>query len=202
MDRQMGLRFPLNGRALLARLGLALLAVALLSFGGVVLAQDRVDVPLSAVGNSGVSGDATLVASGEATEATLNVTGLPANAEAQASVHAGTCEMPSASFSALPNLTADASGAATVTGPVLFQGSENVALATITDGQHIISIQSGGQMVACGVIPNWAAVQGPSQLPTTGSGAFPVMPAIVGLLGLSVLVTGLFLRERSRRPLS
>jgi hypothetical protein len=191
---KLGLRF--------ARLGILLSALALLSFVSVVLAQDRVDVPLEAVGSSGVSGDATLVASGEATEATLTVTGLAPNTEAQASMHAGTCDMPSASFSALPNLTADAGGAASATGAVLFQGSQDVALATMTDGQHIIQIQAGGQVVACGVIPNWAAVQGPSQLPESGGATFPVEAAIVGILGLGALTAGLFLQERSRRSLS
>jgi hypothetical protein len=184
-----------NGRARLARLGVFLLALALLSMGGVALAQDAVDVPLSPVGDSGVSGTARLVAAGEATEVTLEVTGLEPNADAQASMHAGTCEMPSASFAALPNLQADAEGNATATGSVLFQGSEDVALATMTDGEHIISVQSGGQMVACGVIPNWAAVQGPSELPETGGGTFPVAVAIVGILGLGVLTGGLLLRQ-------
>lgn len=185
-----------------ARLGLSILAVALLFLSSAALAQDRVDVPLTAVGDSGISGDATLVASGEGTEVTLNVTGLAANAEAQASMHAGTCEQPSASFAALPSLTADANGSATATGRVLFQGSEDVALQTMADGQHIISISSGGQVVACGAIPNWAAVQGPSQLPTTGGAGFPLPAALAVLLGLGVLAGGLLLREHSRRPLS
>ena len=192
---KMGFRF--------ARLALSFLAVALLSLGGVALAQDRVDVPLTAVGDSGVSGDATLIASGEATQVTLNVTGLAANAEAQASMHAGTCEAPSASFAELPSLTADASGNASATGSVLFQGSEDVALLTMADGEHIISISSGGQVVACGVIPNWAAVQGPSGLPQTGGAGFPLPAALAVLLGLGALGAGLLLRERGRssRPL-
>ena len=181
-----------------ARLAMAVLAVALLSLGGVVLAQDRVDVPLSAVADSGVSGDATLVTSGEGTEVTLNVAGLAANAEAQASMHAGTCEQPSASFAALPSLKADANGNATATGRVLFQGTEDVALLTMADGQHIISISSGGQVVACGAIPNWAAVQGPSQLPETGDGTFPTVVALAGILGLASLTGGLYLRARVR----
>jgi hypothetical protein len=37
--------------------------------------------------------------------------------------------MPSASFAALPNLKADATGRATMTGFVLFHGTENVALS-------------------------------------------------------------------------
>jgi hypothetical protein len=186
----------------IVRLAIFLSALALLSLGGAALAQDRVDVPLTAVGNSGVSGDATLIGAGEATQVTLNVTGLAANAEARATMHAGTCETPGASFAALPNLAADASGNASATGAVLFQGSEDVALQTMADGEHIISISSGDQVVACGVIPNWAAVQGPSQLPTTGGAGFPLLAAITGLVGFAILTAGLLLKQRSRRTLS
>jgi len=186
----------------IARIGLSVLAVALLSLGGVALAQEFVDVQLDAVGDSGVSGTARLTVAGEATEVSLDISGLDPNAEAQASLHAGTCDAPSASFSALPNLTADANGNASATGSVLFQGSENVAFQTVADGEHIISISSGGQVVACGVIPAVASVQQPSQLPETGGAGFPLGPAIAGILGLGALAAGLFLRERGRRTLS
>jgi len=59
---------------------------------------------------------------------------------------------PSASFAALPDLKADATGRARATGSVLYHGTENVALATMADGEHIIAIQAG-QFVACGMIP-------------------------------------------------
>ena len=59
-------------------------------------------------------------------------------------MRANTCAMPSASFAALPDLKADATGRATATGSVLFHGTENVALATMADGEHIIAIRAGG----------------------------------------------------------
>lgn len=136
----------------LARIGMLVVAVALLSLGGMALAQEYVDAQLDPVNDSGVSGTARVTAAGEATEVTLNVSGLEANAEAQASMHSGTCDMPSASFAALPNLTADADGNASGSGTILFQGSENVSLASIADGEHVIIVQSGGENVACGVI--------------------------------------------------
>ena len=52
-------------------------------------------------------------------------------------MHAGTCAMPSASFAPLPYLKADATGRTTATGLVLFHATENVALATMADGEHI-----------------------------------------------------------------
>ena len=170
----------------LARIGMLVVAVALLSLGGVALAQEYVDVQLDPVNDSGVSGTARVTAAGEATEVTLNVSGLEANAEAQASMHSGTCDLPSASFAALPNLTADADGSASASGTILFQGSENVSLASIADGEH----------VACGVIPVGASVQQPSQLPETGGAGFPLAAVILGVAGLGALAGGLLLGQR------
>ena len=185
---KMGMKF--------ARIGMLVVAVALLSLGGVALAQEYVDVQLDPVNDSGVSGTARVTAAGEGSEVTLNVSGLEANAEAQASLHSGTCDMPSASFAALPNLTADADGRASGSGTILFQGSENVALASIADGEHVIIVQSGGQNVACGVIPVGASVQQPSQLPETGGTGFPLAAVILGVAGLGALAGGLFLGQR------
>src|SRR3712207_7292125 len=59
-----------------------------------------------------------------------------------------TCALP-----ILPSLTADSTGKANASGLVLFRGRENVAFSTVTDGDHIINITSGGRVVACGAIP-------------------------------------------------
>ena len=134
-------------------LGTSLVVLALLLFPGMVLAQEVVTVQLDPVGESGVSGTTTLSAAGDGTQIELDINGLAPGADAQGSMHAGTCAMPSASFAALPDLKADATGRATATGSVLFHRTENVALATMTDGEHIIAIQAGGQAVACGTIP-------------------------------------------------
>jgi LysM repeat protein len=125
-------------------------------------ALPQVIVQLSPEGGSGVGGTATFVAAGDeahapdmddATRVSLEVVGLPPNATAQSSLHAGTCAQPGASAAALPNLTADSSGNANASGMVLFRGSENVAFSTVADGSHIIRITSGDRVVACGAIP-------------------------------------------------
>lgn len=182
-------------------LGIALVAVALLPLPAMALAQEAVTVQLDPMGDSGVSGTATLTAAGEATDVTLDLEGLAAGAEAQATMHAGTCAMPGASFAALPDLTADETGAATATGSVLFRGTENVALATMADGEHVIAIQAAGQMVACGIIPELTAESTAPVLPATGGMTLSLVAAIVGVLGLVALSAGLFLRRlnRSRR---
>jgi LPXTG-motif cell wall-anchored protein len=113
-------------------------------------------------------------------------------------MQAGTCAMPSASFAALPDLTADAGGRATATGSVLFRGTEAVALATMADGEHILAIQTE-QVVACGVIPApVSATLAPGTLPATGGVASWFMAGGAGVLGLCALSAGLFLSRRSR----
>lgn len=171
-------------------LGALLLVVALLP--ATALAEEQVPLNLDAVGGSGVSGTALLMPAGEGTNVTLEVQGLPAGADARAVMNAGTCAQPSASFAALPNLKADSSGKATAHGSILFHGTDPVALATIADGQHIISIQTD-KVVACGVIPHLAAVGAPSQLPSTGGTGFPQFALMIAALGLVVLSSGLIL---------
>ncbi len=117
------------------------------------VAQQPVTVQLDPVAESGVSGTANLTAQDGATEASLEVTGLTPGSTAQSSLHAGTCDQASASFTAITELTAGDNGVATASGPVLFRGSDDVALTTMTDGDHIIAISSAGQLLACGSIP-------------------------------------------------
>jgi hypothetical protein len=182
----------------LSRLGLlslSLVSLALLFLPGLVMAQEAVTVQLDPIGGSGVSGTATLTAAGEGTQVTLDIQGLAPNATAQAAMQANTCDMPSASFAALPELTADGSGRATATGSILFRGTDDVALATMADGAHVITIQTG-QVVACGVIPQLASASGLPALPATGGVAGSFMTITVSILGLCFLALGLFLGRR------
>jgi hypothetical protein len=178
--------------------GISLVVLALLLLGGTVMAQEAVTVQFDPVGKSGVSGTAALVPAGDGTHVTLDIKGLVPGAAARATMHAGTCAMASASFAALPDLKADATGRATATGSVLFRGTENVALATMADGEHIIAIQRAGQIVACGVIPRLTSASAPPTLPVTSSAAFSLMAATAGVLGLCALSAGLFRRQRSQ----
>jgi Cu/Zn superoxide dismutase len=179
-------------------LAISLVFLALPLWPGTVMAQEVITAQLDPVGDSGVSGTATLIAAGDGTNVELDIKGLTPGADARSAMHAGTCAMPSASFAALPNLKPDATGRATATGSVLFRGTEDVALATMADGEHIIAIQAGGQVVACGVIPNLTSGSAPPTLPVTGGAAFWLMAAIAGALGLCVLSGGLFLRQHSQ----
>jgi hypothetical protein len=184
--------------AWLRLLGISLIVLAVLLLPGVVMAREAITVRLDPVGESEVSGTATLIAAGDGTKVTLDIKGLAPGADARATMHANTCAMPSASFAALPDLEADATGRATATGSVLFHGRENVALATMADGEHIIAIQAGGQVMACGVIPKLTSASVPPTLPVTGGAAFSLMAATADALGFCALSAGLFLRQRSQ----
>jgi hypothetical protein len=178
-------------------LGISLVVLALLLVPGMLMAQEAVTVQLDPVGESGVSGTATLTAAGDGTNVALDIQGLAAGADARATMHANTCDMPSASFATLPDLKADAAGRAAATGSVLFHGTENVALETMADGEHIIAIQTG-QVVACGVIPTLTSAAAPATLPGTGGAPFSLLAATAGILGLCALSAGLFLRQGSQ----
>jgi len=178
-------------------LGLGLAAVALSLLPGVALAQAAVTVQLDPVGDSGVGGTATLTAAGAATTVVLEIQGLAPGSSARATMHAGTCAMPSASFAAMPDLTADETGNATATGSVLFRGAEDVALVTMADGEHIIVIQSE-QVVACGVIPRLGAAASPAELPVTG-GRGSLLAGVAALVGSCALSLGLLGVQRLRR---
>lgn len=181
-------------------LGIALVGLALLLTPGIGLAQEVVSVQIDPIGESGVSGTATLTATGEGTDVVLDITGLAPGTVARGTMQAGTCAMPSASFAALPELVADASGRATATGSILFRGTEPVALATMADGEHIIAIQVE-QVVACGVIPKPTSDSAPpAALPTTGRPAPLPAAMCMGILGLGALTAGLLLRRPAQPP--
>lgn len=182
----------------LPRLGVWFMVLSLLLVPHMVLAQEMVTVQLESVDGSTVAGTATLSASEGGTNVTLDVDGLPSDAGARATLHAGTCANPSASFAALPDLQADAAGAATATGSVLFRGTERVDLATLTDGEHVIIIQIE-QGVACGTIPQVSdASTAPTTLPETGRVASALIFVGAGILGLCFVAAGVLLRYRAQ----
>lgn len=184
----MPLSLPLQGRYLI----IALAVFALLIVPALALAAESVTVTLAPANGSNVQGTLILTANGDATDALLDLTGMAPNAEGTATLYANTCELPSASFAPVAKFTADANGNVHATGAVLFHET-NVALADIADNQHVIGIHSGGQMVACGVVPALATAP---DLPNTGGAFEPTAFALVGGLGILLLATGLVIRRR------
>jgi hypothetical protein len=112
-------------------------------------------VPMTAVGGSGVSGEATLTEAGGQTQVAVRLAGFQPSSAHSGHVHQGTCDAPGPPVAPLQDVTADASGAGTATSTVAIPGS--VAM----NGQHIIAYHQGagenmGPPVVCGAIPGHA----------------------------------------------
>jgi hypothetical protein len=156
--------------------------------------QQAVLVQIEPVDASGARGTANMSATGTdlGTFVSFQVTGLRPHTPAQVTLHAGSCASPSASFTALPELSADAEGKAMGTGTVLFRGVENVPLATLADGEHIIALSQSGRVVACGTIPNTqGAPADPVGMPVTGGPSGQMVLLTLVLLAVGLVLAGL-----------
>lgn len=157
-------------------------------------AQQSVTVKLEPMNGSTVTGSAVLTANGAATDAIVDLKNLPAKADGLVNLYANTCALPSASFAFIANFTADAAGSVHLTAPVLFHGG-NVTLPEITNS-NIIAVYSGGQMVACGVVPTLAPTS--PALPTTG-GVFDLRAILLlGIAGFTILSLGALITLKNR----
>ena len=111
-------------------------------------------VRLNPVGTSGVSGTVTLVALPEGeTRFELQLSGLLPGRAYSVQLHAGTPAQPSASFTEVATVNADANGRANASGLVRFRGTEAIPLLDIADGNHVLTVVGFGQTVAVGAIP-------------------------------------------------
>lgn len=162
---------------------------------GVSIGQAAAVVRFEPADGSQVRGAAIVSAAGDGTEVALHLTGLTPGTPAQAALHSGTPAAPSASLAALPELAVDAAGAGTATGPVLFRGTESVALAVVADGDHHIAISQGGRVVAYGVIPRLDVQAGTVGMPRTGGLDGRVMLLALAMAAAGLTVTGLRLRR-------
>ena len=135
----------------------ALVAVGLLvaaAIAGPAFGAEDARATLRAVDGSQVQGAVRLSEMGTATIASVSVRGLPPRSTAVARLHAGTSlDRLSASSTRLERLRADGRGNATASGRVLFQGREDVALADIADGEHVVVVESRGRIVAYAIVP-------------------------------------------------
>jgi hypothetical protein len=114
--------------------------------------------PLTPVGESGARGTAAVAALGDRSSlVAVAVTGLAPGARYRTTLHAGTCDRPGASFTDLLPLEADAAGTATAIGPARVRGTEDIPLAVLADGDHIIVLAGAEHVVACGSIPALAS---------------------------------------------
>lgn len=108
-------------------------------------------VALAPVGNSGISGNATIVAAGNGVSITVTLRGAKGAGTHQGHVHAGTCDAPGAAVAPLQPVTTDASGAGSSSTAV------SLPLSAVMNGEHVIAYHEAGgnpgKPVACGSIP-------------------------------------------------
>ena len=102
-------------------------------------------VPMAAVGESGVSGEAILTPAGAATEVSVTLNGLEPGSTHPGHIHQGSCASPGSVVVPLSEITADASGSGTMT------TSAAVPTDSVTSGGHIVQYHGdGGAPIACG----------------------------------------------------
>ena len=111
-----------------------------------------VHVALRSTGGSRVTGSALVAAKSDGTRVTITLYGLAPKVAVRATLHAGTCAKPSASFAAIVSTKATAAGGATATAQILFRGKP-VSFIGIADGEHTVTVIAGSRVVACGAIP-------------------------------------------------
>ncbi len=116
--------------------------------------QLSTSVRLEPADASGASGVVTLVALPEGeTRFELQATGLTPATNYDVRLYAGTMQQPSASFTQVATVIADAEGWANAYGLVRFRGTEAIPLLDIAGGDHFLTIVGSGQTVAAGAIP-------------------------------------------------
>ena len=111
-------------------------------------------VRLEPTTKAAVSGNVTLTALPEGeTRFELTLSRLLPGKAYTVQLHAGSVGLPSASFTNLVTVNADAFGQAAASGLVRFRGTEDIALLDIADGNHHITVVGFGRTVAVGSIP-------------------------------------------------
>jgi hypothetical protein len=109
------------------------------------------NVTLSPVGGSTVSGQAMFMQQGDGTQVELQLTGAAGAGTHQAHIHQGTCDAPGQVVAPLESVTTDASGTGSSTSTV------SVPFNDVFNGQHIVAAHqadaSPGAPVVCGQIP-------------------------------------------------
>ncbi len=168
----------------LGMLAVATALVAVLALASTSAAQESVDLTIDELGDSGVSGSATVepYADGQ-TQITISLMGMEAESSHVNHIHDGTgCGAGEYTgvVETLTNVDADDAGEGTATTMV------ELAIEDITDGNHVLVIHAGATLaddatpIACGHIPV-ASIAGPpadedgaeaAKAPEVGSGGF------------------------------
>jgi hypothetical protein len=104
-------------------------------------------VAMSAIGDSGASGEAILTPAGGQTDVSVTLSGLEANAAHPGHIHQGSCDAIGSVVVPLSPITADASGSGTVT------ATAPLAADSVMAGGHIVVYHDpGGTPIVCGAV--------------------------------------------------
>jgi len=131
---------------------LSVLVVAAIVAAGASAANPTETVRFTPVANSGVTGSATLGANGAGTRVSVRLAGLAPNASARVLLRTGAWPRVSASFASAVTVKADANGRARAASAVRFR-NEPVSWTIVADGDHVLTVVSGGRVVAYAAIP-------------------------------------------------
>jgi hypothetical protein len=134
---------------------LALTAAVTIATSAVV-AEETTTVALEPSDAATARGTLTIQAHGDAASIVIEMDGLEPGMDYVAALHAGSCEMPSASFGNLGVLTADQDGRAALQteGVRMSAGGAPIDLTVplIADGDHVVNVRAG-HTIACARIP-------------------------------------------------
>lgn len=156
-------------------------------------AQSPLRVSLKGTSQPNTSGQATLVAMGNQTQVTVEVSSLEANSEHVNHIHSGSCTAEGPIVYPLTNLKANQNGNAMAVTTI------DKPIAEVANGQTYVNIHAGPSLpspgITCGTIPTYSAT--PTGGPATGTldPSGPIGAALVAL-GLVSLVGGLAMRRR------
>ncbi len=128
------------------------LLVAVLTAGAASATNPTERVLFKPVAKAGVTGSATVGANGVGTKVSVQLTGLAPNATANVLLRVGRYPKLSASFAKAVSARADARGTARASSAIRFRG-EPVSFGIVADGDHVLTVVSGGKVVAYAEIP-------------------------------------------------
>jgi opacity protein-like surface antigen len=139
--------------SLLAAAGVALLVLAAAAAAAGPAPPPLVEgVIFKPVAKSGVQGTGRVTQNGIGTGVVVRLSGLKPHATARVLLQTGRYPKLSASFAKAVNLKADAGGRARGSSAIRFR-NEPVAFWIVADGDHVLTVISGGKVVAIAEIP-------------------------------------------------
>jgi len=129
----------------------AILFIALL-LPSCATSETEVSVQVQTKVGGNVVGTVILIGKDRTTRYEMRFHGLLPNENYLVTLHGGSCENQSASFTRLSEIMSDKEGNGNSRGRLLFRDRNEIELKSIADGTHAMVIKSEN-LVACGIVP-------------------------------------------------